>query len=175
MAAGLSNRHYYNVPVKRLLSVSARRNAAPERIGLRRQNARTASKTGADANALPLTIHADQPGIALSPDLYGVFFEEINHAGDGGLYAEKIQNGRFAEGMKGWKSIIPTRRTHDRDREGWRGAGGISRDEWNGRGGIQNEGYWGIGVEKGQAYTCAFDIRADNPKMELTAWLNTRA
>src|SRR5688572_19894007 len=28
------------------------------------------------------------PGVMVSPMLYGIFFEEINHAGDGGLYGE---------------------------------------------------------------------------------------
>ncbi len=34
-------------------------------------------------------------GIEISPMLYGVFFEDINYAGDGGLYAELIQNRSF--------------------------------------------------------------------------------
>ena len=29
--------------------------------------------------------------------MYGVFFEGINHAGDGGLYAELVQNRSFEE------------------------------------------------------------------------------
>lgn len=28
-------------------------------------------------------------------DLYGVFFEDINHAADGGLYAELVRNRSF--------------------------------------------------------------------------------
>ncbi|MBV5315062.1 MAG: hypothetical protein JZU47_17295 [Prolixibacteraceae bacterium] len=41
------------------------------------------------------TIDASQTGIAISPRLYGIFFEEINHAGEGGLYAEMVQNRDF--------------------------------------------------------------------------------
>ena len=41
------------------------------------------------------TIHANRPTIKISPDLYGIFFEEINHAGVGGLYAEQINNANF--------------------------------------------------------------------------------
>ena len=33
----------------------------------------------------------------MSPNLYGIFFEEISHAGDGGLYAELVQNRGFEE------------------------------------------------------------------------------
>jgi hypothetical protein len=31
-----------------------------------------------------LDVHFDQPGHEISPVLWGIFFEEINHAGDGG-------------------------------------------------------------------------------------------
>ncbi len=36
-------------------------------------------------------------GAVVSPNLYGIFFEEISHAGDGGLYAELVQNRGFEE------------------------------------------------------------------------------
>jgi alpha-N-arabinofuranosidase len=36
-------------------------------------------------------------GVDIPPSMYGVFFEEINHAGDGGLYAELLQNRGFEE------------------------------------------------------------------------------
>jgi alpha-N-arabinofuranosidase len=39
-------------------------------------------------------IQADQPR-AISSDLFGIFFEDINYAADGGLYAELIQNRSF--------------------------------------------------------------------------------
>lgn len=39
-----------------------------------------------------ITVDAAAPQRAVSPEMYGIFFEEINHAGDGGLYAELIQN-----------------------------------------------------------------------------------
>lgn len=42
-----------------------------------------------------ITIDATQKGIPFSPDMYGIFFEDINHASDGGLYAELIQNRDF--------------------------------------------------------------------------------
>ncbi|MBQ4628345.1 MAG: hypothetical protein IJB44_04640 [Clostridia bacterium] len=32
-----------------------------------------------------------------NPNMWGVFYEEINHAGDGGLYAELIRNRNFAD------------------------------------------------------------------------------
>jgi hypothetical protein len=34
-----------------------------------------------------ITIQAAKPGKPISPDLIGVFFEDLNYAADGGLYA----------------------------------------------------------------------------------------
>lgn len=46
-------------------------------------------------------IHVDGEGTrqAVNPDLYGITLEEINHAIDGGLYAEMIQNRSFEDGI----------------------------------------------------------------------------
>src|SRR5580700_11571904 len=37
------------------------------------------------------------PGIAVSPSLYGLMTEEINHSYDGGLYGELIRNRAFLD------------------------------------------------------------------------------
>jgi alpha-L-arabinofuranosidase len=44
-----------------------------------------------------IIIDLQTKGAPVSPSMYGVFFEEINHAGDGGLYAELVQNRSFEE------------------------------------------------------------------------------
>lgn len=44
-----------------------------------------------------IVINLQERGADISPSMYGVFFEEINHAGDGGLYAELVQNRSFEE------------------------------------------------------------------------------
>ncbi len=36
--------------------------------------------------------------VAISPDLFGIFFEDISYAADGGLYGELVQNGSFEYG-----------------------------------------------------------------------------
>ncbi|MDO4171341.1 MAG: alpha-L-arabinofuranosidase C-terminal domain-containing protein [Prevotellaceae bacterium] len=44
---------------------------------------------------------------AISPDLMGIFFEDISYAADGGLYAELVQNRDFeysAKDHKGWNA-----------------------------------------------------------------------
>jgi alpha-L-arabinofuranosidase len=42
-----------------------------------------------------ITIEVSEEGKAISPSLFGIFFEDTNHAADGGLYAELIQNRAF--------------------------------------------------------------------------------
>ncbi|MFI7422554.1 alpha-L-arabinofuranosidase C-terminal domain-containing protein [Nonomuraea sp. NPDC049684] len=42
-----------------------------------------------------LTVDTKAKGTEVSPNLYGVFYEDINHAADGGLYAELVQNRSF--------------------------------------------------------------------------------
>lgn len=37
-----------------------------------------------------IVINLQEKGAGIAPSMYGVFFEEINHAGDGGLYAELV-------------------------------------------------------------------------------------
>ena len=48
-----------------------------------------------------LTIHTDQTASKVSPTLYGLMTEEINHSYDGGLYAELIRNGTFRADWSG--------------------------------------------------------------------------
>src|SRR5712671_1777171 len=49
------------------------------------------------AGAAKLTFHCDGPATPVSKRLYGIFFEEINHAGEGGLYAQLLRNPTFEE------------------------------------------------------------------------------
>ena len=48
---------------------------------------------------LAIDIDADKQGPVLQDTLYGVFYEDINYAGDGGLYAELIQNRSFVRSI----------------------------------------------------------------------------
>lgn len=49
-------------------------------------------------------------GHDVSKSMYGMFFEEINHAGDGGLYAEMLQNRGFEE------QVLPSGMTYSNGR-----------------------------------------------------------
>ncbi|MGI8633788.1 MAG: hypothetical protein ACR2KZ_00145 [Segetibacter sp.] len=51
---------------------------------------------GLAANAQKeITVFANKPGVKISPDMWGIFFEDINLAADGGLYAELVKNRSF--------------------------------------------------------------------------------
>ena len=51
-----------------------------------------------------VTVDLSHPGAKISASLRSMFFEDINHAGDGGLYAELIRNRgleeRTTEGLR---------------------------------------------------------------------------
>jgi len=42
-----------------------------------------------------IVVDGAAPRVNINPRLYGIFFEEINHAGEGGLYAEMVLNRDF--------------------------------------------------------------------------------
>lgn len=44
-----------------------------------------------------ITIHGDKETIDISETLYGLFYEDINNAADGGIYAEMVQNRSFED------------------------------------------------------------------------------
>ena len=65
--------------------------------------------TTATAQKKPIRIDLSKKGAVVSPNLYGIFFEEISHAGDGGLYAELVQNRGFEE------HVLPSGMTYRED------------------------------------------------------------
>ncbi len=46
-------------------------------------------------STVQLVVRADRPGAAISPTMWGIFFEDINFGADGGLYAELVKNRAF--------------------------------------------------------------------------------
>ena len=51
----------------------------------------------AQAQTAKIAVQVDKPGVKVSPTLYGIFFEEINRAGDGGIYGEMLENRSFED------------------------------------------------------------------------------
>ena len=44
-----------------------------------------------------ITVNPQKVRFPLSEDMYGIFYEEINHGGEGGLYAELVRNRAFMD------------------------------------------------------------------------------
>jgi len=61
-----------------------------------------------NAQTPKLTLDFAKPGANVSPMLYGLMTEEINHSYDGGLYAELIRNRIFKDNPtkpEGWSLV----------------------------------------------------------------------
>jgi alpha-L-arabinofuranosidase len=116
----------------------------------------------AQTEPLVITVQTNRPGAAISPTLFGLFFEDINFGADGGLYPERVKNRsfEFPEPLMGWKSVNrtgskgalyiydQTLRTNNSNSHYLR----IKADA-EGKGfGITNEGFRGIGVQKDAEY-----------------------
>src|ERR1700712_1641414 len=63
-------------------------------------NAQTVGSAGTTDSNIVLTIDAGKVVAPVSPTLYGIMTEEINHSYDGGLYAELIRNRIFKDDAK---------------------------------------------------------------------------
>lgn len=104
-------------------------------------------------------------GAAIQPTMYGLFFEDINFAADGGLYGELVKNRsfEFPQAYMGWRVFGHVELKNDGPFERCPHYVVLShpghRDR---RTGLQNEGYFGIGVEKGKEYR--FSVWAKAPK-----------
>ena len=72
-------------------------------LGLAAITAATAWAAKPDVSAV---VRVDQPGHTVPKTLYGIFFEDINYAADGGIYAELIANRGFdwmTTNLEAWK------------------------------------------------------------------------
>jgi len=109
-----------------------------------------------------IKVDVAQKGIEISPTLYGIFYEDINFASDGGLYAELIRNRSFEY--------------NDSKPEHWKAERSeislVSEDLLNEKqghalmvkapipgAGVSNPGYWGINAVAGTQYKLTFWIK----------------
>ena len=104
-------------------------------------------------------------GAPIQPTMYGIFFEDINFAADGGLYAELVKNRsfEFPYALQGWKAFG---RVEIRDDGPFDRCPHYARLMDPGHGakqtGLDNEGFFGIGVEAGKDYN--FSVWARVPE-----------
>lgn len=125
------------------------------------------------AQTATVTVQVDRPGAKINPALHGIFFEEVNMAGDGGLYAELIRNRSFedSDNPKHWSLVHgksangkltidsqrPMSKKNPRSLK-WT----IDAADDNNRVGVASDGYYGIPLQKNAVFEFSFAARADD-------------
>ena len=109
-------------------------------------------------------------GAPIRSTMYGIFFEDINYAADGGLYGELIKNRsfEFPQHLMGWQSFgcVDVEDDHAPFERCPHYVVLSDPGHKDRRTGLVNEGYFGIGVEKGEVYR--FSVWAKAPKGDAT-------
>mgnify|MGYP003647926574 FL=1 len=107
----------------------------------------------------------------IQPTMYGVFFEDINFAADGGLYAEMVKNRsfEFTIPMMGWSQPNSNRHSYNNESgfampvkyfEGEGNLNFIKVQVKNAEGyELHNEGFRGMGIKAGDTYRFTFDAK----------------
>lgn len=129
-----------------------------------------------------INIDATQKGPKVSPTHYGIFYEDINHAADGGLYAELIRNRSFEDdNMTGGRNMRRRGGTTETTRvSNWFAVGDASikliQDNLlndvqhnalsvmlsKAGDGVRNEGFWGMNAVRNTKYQLSFWARSQN-------------
>lgn len=133
-----------------------------------------------------LTIDLSEQGKQISPMLYGIFFEDINRAADGGLYGNLIANGSFDYGgdedgndmrFADWEASGDAELTI----KSIRPINEINRNYINIKslrcGGICNKGFGGdgFGVRRGESYRLSFKARSmEDTVLSFRIWADGR-
>ncbi len=109
---------------------------------------------------------------AINPTQLGAFLEEINHSGDGGIYAELVRNRDLKESSSTpvyWSAVQDGGAAASialDSSDPLNGANPVSLHlsvsslPGGGRAGIANDGYWGIPVRPATTYHLSFYARA---------------
>lgn len=120
-----------------------------------------------------LTVQANKPVSEIAPTMWGIFFEDINFAADGGLYAELVKNRsfEFALPMMGWKEIkkggtgkLLIVNLAEKRPQNPRYAS-IKIDAQNNYG-LSNEGFRGMGI-KAEPYVFSVWARSAEGKVDM--------
>jgi alpha-L-arabinofuranosidase len=133
-----------------------------------------------NAQLAKITVDAAHPAHAISPTLWGIFFEDINMSTDGGIYPEMVRNRSFedADTPENWKfasvsgnskAAISTADVHGRPVPLNCFNRNSLRVDVDGAFTLQNEGYWGMNMVSGDRYTLKLAARGENFNGKLTA------
>ena len=122
------------------------------------------------AQTVRLDVNLKKPGAPIQPTMYGIFFEDINYAADGGLYGDMVKNRSFdfPYALTGWTAYGklqvmddgPFERNPHYLRLNWSGH----RDKFTG---VENEGFFGIGLKAGEMYVYSVWAHSDGGKLRI--------
>ena len=132
-----------------------------------------AAAISTNAQPAKITVDAAHPAHAISPTLWGIFFEDINLSADGGIYPELVRNRSFEDADKpaDWK-ITGAEATIDSSKPLNSFNRKSLRLKVDGEFTVGNEGYWGMNIVKGDSYALKLAARtADGFNSPLTAKL----
>jgi alpha-L-arabinofuranosidase len=117
------------------------------------------------AQPVDIIVGADKPVAKVPSTMWGIFFEDINFAADGGLYAELVKNRsfEFASPLMGWTEVNSNKFSLNKASGSAlvinRGEQHLSNPRFaritvNGDAGfaLSNEGFRGMGIKKGVTY-----------------------
>lgn len=111
-----------------------------------------------------MTIDATRRGPHIGPYHNGLFFEEINHAGDGGLYAELISNRSFEDGMANWSPYngasirLKTKGLLNDSQRNALSITVLGASKSNMKG-VANSGFWGMNIVKDSTYNLSLWVK----------------
>lgn len=121
-----------------------------------------------------LTIQIDKPISDVSPTLYGLMTEEINHSYDGGLYAEMVRNNTFQSDWSGIPDWILVEDGTAEAKIGVDKATGpsealsysmrldVAQASGSSAAGVLNDGYWGMALRPNTTYHGSFYAKTDS-------------
>lgn len=118
-------------------------------------------------NEMVLDIDSATPVAKIQPTMYGIFFEDINFAADGGLYAEMVKNRSFEfdQPLMGWtqpatkpySSNLNSGVAHTLSYANNLNKNILRVDVFDGNNySLVNDGFRGMGVKKGKEYQLSF-------------------
>ena len=102
-----------------------------------------------------IDVNTQKLGAPVQPTMYGIFFEDINYAADGGLYAEMVKNRsfEFPQHLMGWRAFgnfdVKDDGPFERNPHYVRLKYSGHSDKYTG---LENEGFFGIAVKEGASY-----------------------
>lgn len=126
------------------------------------------------AQTSTLTVNVKKTGAPIPSTMYGLFFEDINYAADGGLYGELVKNRsfEFPQPLMGWQSFGQVTVESDGPFERCPHYVTLSAPgHHERRTGLVNEGYFGIGVIKGEQYRFSVWAKAPEGKAQIKVQL----